>query len=112
MNKRLLTEVEKRYIKQASALDHYAIVMLQIYEIDTEEVCFENLCTPEQLPERFADGVETGLHQFAELSGISGILVCIKDAVWREYDSSDGDFCMATLMALYDVFPREQWKTL
>ena len=112
MNKRLLTEVEKRYMKQASSLDHYAIVVLQIYEIDTEEVLFENLCTSEQLPQRFADGVETGLHQFAESSGISGILVCLKDAVWHEYDSSDRDFSIATLMALYDVFPREQWKTL
>ncbi|MCI8532428.1 MAG: hypothetical protein HFI17_12830 [Lachnospiraceae bacterium] len=107
MEKRFLTEVEERFIRQTSALDHYAVVKLQIYTIAAEKVIFENHCALEQLPAEFADSVEKCVFDYTAESGISGILVCLTDAKWRQYDSSEMDFKVATWKALLKVFSIE-----
>lgn len=37
-NRKFLAEAEGRHIRQASSIDHYAIVKLRIYMIDTDAV--------------------------------------------------------------------------
>lgn len=106
MEKKFIAEIEERYIRQSSALDHYAIVTIQIYTITTNEVIFENHCTPEQLPEKFVGFVEKSVFDYTAQLNITGILVCLTDAVCRQYDSSGMDFSMATLKALLKIFPQ------
>ena len=108
MEEKLLAETEGHYIRQTFTLGHFAVVMLQIYTIDAEEVVFENHCTPEQLPKEFVDFVKKGVHDFATESGISGILVCLADAMWHQTDSMELDFSMAAIMALQKVFSKKQ----
>ena len=108
MEKKFITEVEGRYIRQASTLGHYAVVKIQIYTIDTEKIIFENYCTPEQLPEKFISSVEKCVLNGAIEFGNSGILVCLTDAKWHQNDSKENDFYIATLIALWKVFPSKK----
>ena len=101
---KFLAEAEGRYIRQASSIDHYAIVKLRIYMIDTDAVLFENYCSEEQLPQRFAADVEKAVQYYAEEHNISKIQVCLLDGEWQEYDPSEMDFILATLKALFEVF--------
>lgn len=103
-NRKFLAEAEGRHIRQASSIDHYAIVKLRIYMIDTDAVLFENHCSEEQLPQRFAAGVEKAVQYYAKEHNISKIQVCLLDGEWQEYDSSEMDFIFATLKALFELF--------
>ncbi len=103
-SRKFLAEVEGRYVRQASSIDHYAIVKLRIYMIDTDAVLFENHCSEEQLPQRFAVGVEKAVQYYAAEHNISRIQVCLFDGEWQEYDSSEMDFILATLKALFELF--------
>lgn len=106
MEKKLLAEVDGRYVRQ-TGLGHYGVVGLQIYTIDVNEVLFQNCCPPEQIPERFAAAVERRVYDFAEESGITNLLVCLVSGWWHEYDSHEKDFDIATLLALWKVFPKK-----
>lgn len=64
MQKKLLAEVEGNYVRPFCSIPKYAIVTLQIYKLDTNEILFENHCPHERLPERFAEGVEEGVRFF------------------------------------------------
>ena len=108
MEKKLLAEAEGRYVRQSSSVDHFAIVKLQVYAIDTEEVVFQNCCTPEQLPTRFVNAVEKQVCDFSMESGILKLLVCLTDAGWHAYDSHEQDFNIATLLALLKIFPKKK----
>ncbi len=103
-SRKFLAEVEGRYVRQVSSIDHYAIVKLRIYMIDTDAVLFENHCSEEQLPQRFAVGVEKAVQYYAAEHNISRIQVCLFDREWQEYDSSEMDFILATLKALFELF--------
>ncbi len=103
-SRKFLAEVERRYVRQASSIDHYAIVKLRIYMIDTDAVLFENHCSEEQLPQRFAVGVEKAVQYYVAEHNISRIQVCLFDGEWQEYDSSEMDFILATLKALFELF--------
>ena len=72
--------------------------------IDTDAVLFENHCSEEQLPQRFAVGVEKAVQYYAAEHNISRIQVCLFDGEWQEYDSSEMDFILATLKALFELF--------
>lgn len=75
MQKKLLAEVEGNYVRPFCSIPKYAIVTLQIYKLDTDEILFENHCPHERLPERFAEGVEEGVRFFASENNIQGIQV-------------------------------------
>ncbi len=99
-----MSEIEGRYIHQSFSIDHYATVKLQIYRMDMEEVVFENHCTFEQLPKKFAVGVEMAVQDYLSEHNIADIQVCLLDGNWHEYDSSERDFYIATLLALFEIF--------
>lgn len=61
MQKKLFAEVEGNYVRPFCSIPKYAIVTLQIYKLDTDEILFENHCPHERLPQRFAEGVEEGV---------------------------------------------------
>lgn len=105
LNRKFLAEVEERHVRQASSIDHYAIVKLRIYTIDTDAVLFENHCLEEQVPQRFAVGVEKAVQYYTAEYNISGIQVCLLDGEWQEYNSSEMDFTLATLKVLFELFP-------
>lgn len=106
MQKKLFAEVEGNYVRPFCSIPKYAIVTLQIYKLDTDEILFENHCPHERLPERFAEGVEEGVRFFASENNIQGIQVELLDGGWHESDSHQRDFMLAAMLALVKVFPK------
>ncbi|MFG6367707.1 MAG: hypothetical protein K1W16_04660 [Lachnospiraceae bacterium] len=112
MEKKLLAEVEGCHIRQVSSIDHYAIVKLKIYTIDADVVLFENHCSFERLPEKFVIGVEKAVQDYASKYNLSGIEVCLLDGNYHQYDSSEMDFNIATLKALFELFQPKKEKDI
>ncbi len=106
MQKKLLAEVEGNSVRPFCSIPRYALVTLQIYKLDTNEILFENHCPHERLPERFAEGVEEGVRFFASENNIQGIQVELLDGGWHESDSHQRDFMLAAMSALVKVFPK------
>ena len=82
MQKKLLAEVEGNYVRPFCSIPKYAIVTLQIYKLDTNEILFENHCPHERLPERFAEGVEEGVRFFASENNIQTAFRAFKWSSW------------------------------
>ncbi len=94
-SRKFLAEVEGRYVRQVSSIDHYAIVKLRIYMIDTDAVLFEKpVVSVGTATPRFAQLVLEKSTYYAAEHNISRIQVCLFDRDGKNM-SSEWKFILA-----------------